>query len=120
MLRIAKRQMGVFQKYAVTQFEDRMATHLNKFFPDICKTLGDGPLREAIQYGMRRAKFYHISSERDVCKYIDLMFAYGPDFDKDPALPWAAGILKDDTISDPTEKIERLYEHALKETQEQT
>ena len=62
-----------------------------------------------IRYGVERAGSYGIGTERDVCKYIDLMFAFGRDFDKNQDLPWASRILEDDTLKSPTVKTERLF-----------
>lgn len=114
MLTIRKEQLAVFGPIGKKAFEDRMIEHLNRFFPDQCKSFGEPKVRETIQYGTQRAASYHIISERDVCKYIDLMVFYGRDFDKDPDLPWAQSILQNQNIRNPTSKIERLYKAAEK------
>jgi len=114
MLTLRKEQVAVFGPLGKKAFEDRMVEHLNKFFPEQCKALGEPKLRETIQYGTQRAASYRITSERDVCKYIDLMIFYGRDFDKDPQLPWAQTILQNKNIRNPTSKIERLYKAAQK------
>ncbi len=84
-----------------------MVVHLNEFFPGHCKVLGEEKMRKAIQYGIERSRTYGIISERDVCKYIDFMFVFEPNFDTE--LSWANEILIDETIENPGEKIERLY-----------
>ena len=113
MLVIRKEQMEVLSHYVLKGFEDRMVEHLNEFFPDQCETLGEPDVREAVQYGIDRAGSYGITSERDVCKYLNLMFTFGRDFDVDPRLPWAAAILNAGDVTDPTRKIERLYTEAM-------
>jgi hypothetical protein len=115
MLTIRKEQMAVFGPLGQKAFEDRMLVHLKKVFPEQSETLGEPKLRETIQYGTQRAAAYKIISERDVCKYIDLMIFYGRDFDKDPNLPWAQTILQNKAIRDPNSKIERLYKAAKKQ-----
>lgn len=114
MLTIRKEQLAVFGPLGKKAFEDRMLEHLNKCFPEQCKALGEPKLRETIQYGTQRAASYLITSERDVCKYIDLMIIYGRDFDKDTNLPWAQAVLQNKNIRDPSAKIERLYKAAEK------
>jgi len=115
MLTLRKEQLAVFGPLGKKAFEDRMIAHLKKVFPEQSETLGEPQLRETIQYGTQRAAAYRITSERDVCKYIDLMVLYGRDFDKDPDLPWAQSILHNQAIRNPSSKIERLYKAAKKQ-----
>jgi hypothetical protein len=115
MLTIRKEQMSVFGPLGIKAFEDRMLAHLKKVFPEQSESLGDPKLRESIQYGTQRAAAYRITSERDVCKYIDLMILYGRDFDKDPSLPWAQSVLQNQGIRNPSSKIERLFKAAKKQ-----
>jgi hypothetical protein len=115
MLTIRKEQMAVFGTLGQKAFEDRMLAHLEKVFPEQSAVRGEPKLRETIQYGTQRAAAHRIISERDVCKYIDLMILYGRDFDKDPNHPWAQSILQNQAIRDPTSKIERLYRAAQKQ-----
>lgn len=115
MLTIRREQLTVFGPLGKKAFEDRMLEHLDKFFPDQCKALGEPKLHETIQYGTQRAASYRIVSERDVCKYIDLMIFYGRDFDKDTNFPWAQTILQNKNIRNPSAKIERLYKAAEKQ-----
>ena len=119
MLTIRKEQLAVFGPLGKKAFEDRMLEHLNKCFPEQCKALGEPKLRETIQYGTQRAASYRITSERDVCKYIDLMILYGRDFDKDANLPWAQAVLQNKNIRNPSAKIERLYKAAEKQQNKQ-
>ena len=115
MLTIRKEQLAVFGPLGEKAFEDRMIVHLKKVFPEQSQTLGERNLRETIQYGTPRAAAHGIISERDVCKYIDLMILYGRDFDKDANLPWVQSILQNQAIKNPSSKIERLYSAARKQ-----
>ena len=115
MLRIRKEQNDELAKAAVKRFEEWMVVHLNKFFPDHCKALGPEGTRETIRHAIERAASYEIVSERDVCKYTDLMFAFGRDFDEDPNAGWANEILNDENFKgQPTEKINNLYKTAMR------
>ena len=115
MLTIRKEQLAVFGPLGKKAFEERIIVHLKKIFPEQSEALGEPKLRETIQYGTQRAAAYRIISERDVCKYIDLMILYGRDFDKDPKLPWAQSVLQNQAIRNPSSKIERLYKAAQKQ-----
>jgi hypothetical protein len=116
MLTIRKEQLAAFGPLGKKAFEDRMIAHLKKVFPEQCGPLDAPKLRELIQHGTQRAASYQITSERDVCKFIDLTILYGRDFDKDPALPWAQSVLQNQAIRNPTSKIERLYKAAKKQS----
>jgi hypothetical protein len=115
MLTIRKEQLAVFGPLGKKAFEDRMLAHLKKVFPEQTEPLDEPKLRETIQNGTLRAAAYRITSERDVCKYIDLMILYGHDFDKDPNHPWAQSTLQNQAIRNPSDKIERLYKTAKKQ-----
>jgi hypothetical protein len=119
MLKIRKEQDEELGKIALKRFEDSMVEHLRKFFSDECELLGEDGTRQTIHYAIERAGEYGIVSERDVCIYTDVMFAFGRDFDKDPKLPWAAQILNDESLKDsPSEKVDKLYEAASTNFQE--
>jgi hypothetical protein len=115
MLTLRKEQIAVFGPLGKKAFEDRLLAHLKRVFPEQSEGLGEPKLRETIQYGTQRAAAYRITSERDVCKYIDLMMFYGRDFDKDPNHAWAQSILQNQAIRNPSSKIERLYKAAKKQ-----
>ena len=113
MLRIRDEQLQLFSTAASIDFENRMVIHLRKFFPQHCKALHERGIRDVIQHAIRRAASYGIVTERDVCKYTDLVFAFDRDFDRDPKLPWAARVLGDPELTDPTERVNRLFDEAL-------
>src|SRR6185369_45712 len=106
--------MVAFRRAAVETVEDRMVVHLNEWFPAQCKAGGEEKVRQTIRYGMERASAYGITAERDVCKYVDLMFVYSRDFDKDQSLTWPSAVLTDRAMRDPTVKMEALYEAGMK------
>src|SRR5262249_44287198 len=86
-------QMAEFSRVEVQKFKSWMLVHLNKFFPTECQSAGEMHIKETIQYGIKRAASYGITSKSDVCKYIDLMVVFGRDFDTDRGLPWASEVL---------------------------
>lgn len=112
MLTIRNAQMAVFSRAEIKKFEDRMVIHLKKFFPRQCEALGEAQLRETIQYGIKRAAGYGITSKPDVYKYVDLMVVLGRDFDTDRRFPWASKILR--THNSPVGKMNALRGAAKK------
>jgi hypothetical protein len=113
MLIIRQEQMDEFIRTAAKSFEDWMVAHLTEFFPGECRVLGYPEVRATIRYGIEKAERYGITTEREVCKYIDLMYALGQDFDSNPDLPWVQEILQDETLPDPEERMVRLCHMAV-------
>jgi hypothetical protein len=112
---IRKQQVNLFSDASLETFKDRMAEHLRRCFPSECEALGDEGIQNTIRYGIERASSHGIDLERDVCKYIDLMFTFGRDFDSDLNYSWAADILHDETLDNSTMKAERLFAAARRE-----
>ena len=93
-------------------FQGWMRDHLRRYFPDQCSRMDQPALRRAISDGIAKAHSHGFVNEADCCRYVDMMFALGRNFDTDPALPWAADILSDFSITDPSTRIEMLHEAA--------
>lgn len=110
---IRPEQYEEFEIAARKPFEDKLVTHLTKFFPAVSKKLGSAGIRKAVADGIERAARYGLRTERQACKYLDLMFTLGPRFDKDPALPWVAEILNNRAVNAGT-RIDRIFELAIK------
>ena len=114
MLHIRPEQMKVLDDHMVRKFEDLMVAHLNKYFPEHCKKLGEDGTRKSVRQAIERAGSYGIVFERDVCVYTDVMFEFGRNFDKNPRLPWASKILNDEVLEGlPTDKVGQLYDAAV-------
>ena len=113
MLVIRREQMNILSWKMRKAFEDRMVLHLKEFFPDQCEMLGEKETRAAIRYGMERAETYGLGAESDLAKYLNTMFTFGRDFDRDPELPWASAVLNARDGSTPSERLARLYEVAI-------
>lgn len=87
----------MFEQLAVDGFVSNLVAHFREHLPRHVAALGEDGVREAVQYGIRRARSYRIESEAGVRVFIQLMFVLGPDFDVDPRLPWAARCLRAET-----------------------
>lgn len=113
MLVMRDAQMTTFEQAAVHNFENRLLEHLKEFFPRHCEILGEEQVRKVIRLGIERAEQYELVSERDLHLYVGLMFMLGSYFDQDPQLPWAARILKDENIVDPSDRADKLHDRAM-------
>jgi len=115
MLVIRDKQKRAFRAHLSKRFENKMIVHIEKFYPDHYAALSQENTRELIKYGIESAAHYDIVSERDVCKFIDLMIVFGPDFDKNPDSKWASDILTDATHTHPGVKVDALYDAGMVE-----
>src|SRR5579875_1156058 len=79
MLEIREEQVKIFQNEALRKFESQMISHLDQFFPERCRELGEEKIREMIQYGVKHAATYRIVSHRHVCRFNDLELQQRPD-----------------------------------------
>ncbi|MEE4378434.1 MAG: hypothetical protein V2J55_13135 [Candidatus Competibacteraceae bacterium] len=114
MLVIRETQMAAFEQGAIRNFETRLLEHLQEFFPKHCQILGDEQVRKVIRLGLERVEQYELVSERDIHLYVGLMFMLGSFFDVDLQLPWAAKIFADQSMTNPTAPIDRVYETAMR------
>lgn len=102
---IREEQLSVL---GLKSMEPRVVAHAQKFFRRQSEALGAAGLAEAVQHGLSRAQSHGIATERDACKYVNLMFAFGRDFDAQ--LPWAHRILADRA---QPRRFDGLFEAAL-------
>ena len=108
-MKMRNEQIDAFSRSREIAYEDSLISHIRDFFPDRFQTAGETNVRELIRYGIMRSRSYGIVTERDVCKYIDLMIVFGRDFDQECV--WAQEILTDED-ADPVDQIDDLYEVA--------
>ena len=114
---IRKEQSDAFRQQMTQSFEDRVAVHLRATQPDATQHLDEHALRADIRAGMTRAAQYSIETERDVARFIDLMFRVRRDFDTSPETPWARPILLD-KASSADNRLRRLHVKAQRVLEE--
>jgi hypothetical protein len=110
-MKFTQDQIDAMGEAAAQAFEDRAVGYLREGFPEECDAMGEAEVRDWIRYGISRAESYDIESKSDLCVYLGVMFAFGRDFDVDPAIPWAEEILNG--LEEPEERMSMLYEAAL-------
>ena len=105
-----------FEEFPLTRSEDTKNTtvsFLQRIWPEKCQVVGHAALPNLIRYGEESAQRYRITSQRGVALYIVLMFMLGSGFDTDPQFPWAATVLKDESIINEAARIDQLYKKAI-------
>ena len=114
MLQLREDQIDVLQGLRERRFVERLESHLRFFFPSECAAL-EGDLVDTITFGVRRARAHSFDSERDVVKYLNLMFVFGRGFDSPPP-PWAEEGLNG--AGDQRRRMRALYRAALRHEDE--
>ena len=71
-----------------------------------------------IEAGVERASAYGITGEGEVCRFVDLMFGFGHDFDSSAAFAWAVPLLRDEHKT-PAEKLGLIFAELMKMSQQQ-
>jgi hypothetical protein len=112
-LRISSQQMDAFKADAIERYIDSVIPHLQECFPEACEELGEQDTLEMVRYGIDLADSYGIDREVCVCEFIDLMFLFGVEFDRDPDLPWASEILQDESIQKQGALMDHLWEAGI-------
>ena len=104
--------MEAFSNQQGQRFENEMVVYLEQQFPAEFAKTGEPWMRELIGAGIKGAEGYGITLERDVSRYIELMLALAPDFDRSPRTPWAAPILANPRLAG-WQKLDGIYERLV-------
>ena len=110
MLIIRQRQLDIFREEQSTRFENAVLTHLERCFPSKLESMGEARARHLIRLGIDRARKYGFTTQRLVCKFIDLLLVLGADFDTN--LPWAATTLAEKDLT-AEERMQSLTSQAI-------
>jgi len=107
MLVIRESQFAALGAVRLADFRKRAVEHLTRHFSKFAG-MQAGEALAFVDAGIQKAAKYEISSERNICKMLNLMAVLGPEFDT--ALPWARETLA--TKAGPQVRFNRLYAKA--------
>jgi hypothetical protein len=110
---IRQQQMQALASIPRTAYESLLVKHFFNHYPRECGDAGLPKVRELINLGIDRARSNGYRGQRAAAIYINLMIILGSGFDSDPQIPWAAEQLHDSSISDPVERIQRVFRSTL-------
>lgn len=113
MLTISQDQIESLKRAASERFLSRTLRHIETHFSTHWRIIGEAQLRVVIRLAVERAGRHRLTTERDVCLYLNLMLLLGSAFDADMQLPWAGKILSDAAVPNPQGRLERVYDAAL-------
>lgn len=111
MLIIRSDQFAALAEPQIARYEQTALAHVSKYFAEQALVLGEEEILAGVRHGFKRAGQYGLETEKDLLRYLTLMFTFGRNFDTNPALPWASEILK--SSDDGTAKTSRLQAKAL-------
>jgi Domain of unknown function (DUF4123) len=113
MFLVRREHEELLDQKALLKFQFQTLEHLKRCFPEQCHFLKDATLLDLVRHGIEQARSYGILDQLNVGQYIDLLFVFGPGFERNSNLPWAREILTDPACQCATLKINRLYEAGL-------
>ena len=108
MLRIRQAQIDAMRDALQRGFGPSMVAHLRQYFPRETAALDDEQLLAMIADGKKHARAHGADSEQALCRFIDIRFAFGEDFDSDPRYEWIAAPLRDPVIPSGDLRIEEM------------
>jgi len=108
MLSIRQEQIAIISEPFLREFEQRVVAHLHRVWPEKCRVFGAEGVAESAREGIQRARQHGFRTERDVTRFVDVMYACGQNFDTDPTLAWAGAILRDERLRPPA-RMDKLY-----------
>jgi hypothetical protein len=110
MLVIRKEQIEVMEGAASGSFEENLVTHMKTVARRHTDVIGDDGARAIVKNGIDRAQVYGLTKRGPVRFFVEMIFLFGSEFDTDPLLPWASGVLTNPSIHDQMERADILHE----------
>jgi hypothetical protein len=95
MLRIRPEQMKTMVAARHQEFETNAIAHVRDNLPGRYEALGEEEVRSMIAQAREGSESYGLTDRFDILRYLNHMLVLAPDFDVNPAFPWAQRILTD-------------------------
>jgi hypothetical protein len=95
------------------EIESALISRMASVFPEKVAYIGEGPLMMLIKKGRKEAQEYNFTSARAQTLIPTLMFAFGHDCTDDPLYPWIGRTLRDEKITEPAARADRLERKAI-------
>ncbi len=113
-MKVSNRQLEELGQIHFRKFTEDMVAHVATWFPEHLAASGEAAVRETIAHCIRRAGQYRFITTRNICLYLNAMFAWGSFFDTDPQCAWAQQLLNDRSFPNSTTRINALSEASEK------
>lgn len=109
MFTIRKEQIYKLKEISINEFVLDMIDHVRIYFPEETEPFDNESLEEFIRKILEKAKSYDLKSERDVCKFINLVMVFGFDFDTNSDTIWMYKMLTDESEPNPVVRLNDCY-----------
>jgi hypothetical protein len=94
-------------------FDNWILVHVGRYFPEHCAALRSAGVSAVVTEAVAAARQLGFEGDSEVTRFVDLTFMFGPGFHHGERWPWARRALDDKTLSEPRQRMERLYGDAL-------
>jgi len=84
MLRVTKTQQAKLSDASIRRFTSQATARLERHFPKLHERRGPAETQALVLVALERARALGMTRERDVARYIDLVYARGLDFAERP------------------------------------
>lgn len=110
-LQFCRRQYRQLARLSRERFEFDAWQHVGAHFGDRVSAIGEERSRALLRFALDEAARFGFTLQRDVLRYVNLVFEFGPSFPADPRFAWATYLLQED--EDAPLRMDRLYSAAL-------
>ena len=112
MLVIRDEQLAVLTRALYDRFIHMSYEHVCRHFPERRQELGDAATLDAVRDGLRRGRSYGFESQYDLLRFLNLLFEFGTDFERNDANAWARPYLESNRS--PRFRMDVLMEEAYR------
>ena len=95
MVKVRNEQIAGLSKRQYDDYAGRVLNHLREMYPEFYYTREEPQLRDFILESVGRARYYGLTDEYAVLRYIDYRVLLGLQFDYTPEYAWITRILSD-------------------------
>lgn len=105
-------QMDALDASAWRRYTEHFARELQRLFPERARHMGDAALQQHAHLCVERLR-HRCYNRESILKLLSLSLLYGVNFETDPETEWMGAYLRDLQVSDPDERVRRLYTAVL-------
>ncbi len=106
-------ELGASSKERLIQ---EQVARIDQSLPDVTATMAPGEVEQSVHLAIQKGEQYGLKEWTGICRYLDVMYILGFDFDEDSRYEWAREKLEDQDLSEH-EKMDQVTELALKESE---
>jgi len=118
MLVLRRAQIKAMGQPYRERLADELVLHVTDHFPAEARALAPDELRATVVEGIGAAEGHGFAEDRDIARFLNLMFTFGRHFDRDPSLGWATRLLARSGRIPAGSLMNKLYVEALRHEDE--